>query len=94
MPKLVRDVALFVTGLALIVNEARRPEEPRFYLLVLYAAMVGLPAFLTTDTMSSIERFLRGRHGGEESGGPDTPEPPKPPRPPRNRPLTCWSLAS
>lgn len=58
-----RDGLLFLTGLALIVNEAvirTGPERPT--LLVLYAAMVGLPAFLRADD--------------RRANGPDTPEPP------------------
>jgi hypothetical protein len=60
-----RDGLLFLTGLALIVNEAvirSGPERPT--LLLLYAAMVGLPAFLRADS--------RRADGSEE---------PKPPQP-------------
>lgn len=42
-----RDLALFITGLALIVNEVAfktGPERP--YILTLLAGMVGLPTFL------------------------------------------------
>jgi hypothetical protein len=45
-----RDAALFLTGLGLIVYEAvvrTGPERPT--LLLLYAGMVGLPAFLRAD---------------------------------------------
>lgn len=45
-----RDGLLFLTGLALIVNEAvirDGPERPT--LLLLYAGMVGLPAVLRAD---------------------------------------------
>ena len=45
-----RDAALFLTGLGLIVNEAAvrsGPERPT--LLLLLAAMTGLPAFLQAD---------------------------------------------
>jgi hypothetical protein len=45
-----RDTVLFLTGIALIINEAvirSGPERPT--LLVLYAGMVGLPAFLRID---------------------------------------------
>lgn len=44
-----RDAVLFLTGLGLIVHEAvlrSGPERPT--LLVLYAGMIGLPAFLRT----------------------------------------------
>jgi hypothetical protein len=45
-----RDSSLFLTGLGLIVYEAvfrSGPERPT--LLLLYAAMCGLPAFLKAD---------------------------------------------
>jgi hypothetical protein len=45
-----RDASLFLTGLALIVYEAVfRPGPERPTLLLLYAAMCGLPAFLKAD---------------------------------------------
>jgi hypothetical protein len=45
-----RDTLLFLTGLALIINEAvLRDGTERPTLLVLYAGMVGLPAFLRID---------------------------------------------
>lgn len=92
MPRLVRDTVLFVVGVGLIVNEALRQTEPRFYLLVLYAAMVGLPAFLSADTASAIERFLRGRSNGNgaRNGNGHAPEAPKEPKPP---PLAFWRIA-
>lgn len=46
----LRDISLFTTGLGLIVFEAvfrAGPERPT--LLLLYAGMVGLPAFLRSD---------------------------------------------
>jgi hypothetical protein len=49
-----RDTALFLTGLGLIVYEAvirTGPERPT--LLLLYGAMVGLPAFLRADEKRS-----------------------------------------
>lgn len=49
-----RDAALFLTGLGLIVHEAvfrTGPERPTF--LLLYAGMVGLPAFLRADERRS-----------------------------------------
>lgn len=51
-----RDVILFLTGLGLIVNEAVLREGPeRPTLLVLYAGMVGLPAFLRRDEKTNAE---------------------------------------
>lgn len=43
--------SVVLTGLALIVWEALgRSQEPRYWLLVLYAAMIGLPALFGLDT--------------------------------------------
>lgn len=51
-----RDVILFFTGIGLIVNEAVLREGPeRPTLLVLYAGMVGLPAFLRRDEKADTE---------------------------------------
>ena len=44
-----RDSVLFVTGLVLIIMEAFRNGAERPTLLLLYAGMVGLPAFLRKD---------------------------------------------
>lgn len=52
-----RDTLLFLTGLGLIVYEAvlrTGPERPT--LLLLYAGMTGLPAFLRTGDARSSER--------------------------------------
>jgi hypothetical protein len=46
---LIRDVILFVGGLAGVANEALRYGGERPTLLLLYAAMMGLPAFLRAD---------------------------------------------
>lgn len=45
-----RDTVLFLTGIALIINEAVIRSGPeRYGLLVLYSGMVGLPALLRVD---------------------------------------------
>lgn len=44
-----RDSILFAAGLGLIVHEAVRDGAERPTLLILYAAMIGLPAFLRAD---------------------------------------------
>jgi uncharacterized membrane protein len=46
---LVRDVALFLCGVAGIAYETVFTQVDRPTLLLLFAAMVGLPAFLRTD---------------------------------------------
>lgn len=46
---LKRKSILFVLGLLGIANEAQRNGTERPTLLILYAGMVGLPAFLKAD---------------------------------------------
>jgi len=48
----VRDMLLFVGGMAGVANEALIKEAERPTLLLLYAAMLGLPAFLRQDERS------------------------------------------
>ena len=45
----VRDMILFFGGLAGVANEALFKNAERPTLLLLYAAMMGLPAFLRAD---------------------------------------------
>lgn len=45
----VRDVLLFIGGMAGIVHETLLAPTERPTLLLLFAAMVGLPAFLRAD---------------------------------------------
>ena len=45
----VRDILLFVGGMAGTANEALVREAERPTLLLLFAAMMGLPAFLRQD---------------------------------------------
>lgn len=47
--RLSRDTVLFVSGLSGIAYETLLEKSERPTLLVLFAAMVGLPAFLRTD---------------------------------------------
>jgi len=46
---LTRDVTLFVTGLLGVLHETLVTPGERPSLLVLFAAMMGLPAFLRAD---------------------------------------------
>lgn len=46
---LIRDVALFVGGVAGVIHETVLSETERPTLLLLFAAMLGLPAFLRSD---------------------------------------------
>ena len=44
-----RDIALFAVGLLGVIHETLLTDLDRPSLLVLYAAMMGLPAFLQAD---------------------------------------------
>lgn len=46
---LIRDISLFVAGLAGVAHETLVSHAERPTLLLLYAAMLGLPAFLRSD---------------------------------------------
>lgn len=46
---LVRDITLFFSGLAGVAHEALSAKAERPTLLLLFAAMLGLPAFLRAD---------------------------------------------
>lgn len=67
-PKVGRDSVLFVGGLAGIAHETLVSEQERSALLVLFATMVGLPAFLRSDEKKPDE--------------PTPPTPSAPPTPP------------
>ena len=54
----VRDIVLFFAGLAGVAYEAAAQSGERPTLLLLYAAMMGLPAFLRQDE----------RNGGRKNG--------------------------
>lgn len=48
--KITRDLLMFSTGLVLVIYEAvLRSGDPRESLIILYAAMMGLPAVLRYD---------------------------------------------
>lgn len=46
---LIRDVVLFLSGLAGVAHETVVTDAERPTLLLLFAAMCGLPAFLRAD---------------------------------------------
>lgn len=48
-PKIGRDTLLFIGGMAGIFHETVIQETERSALLVLFATMIGLPAFLRSD---------------------------------------------
>lgn len=49
LPKIGRDSVLFFAGLAGITHETLMAETERPSLLILFATMIGLPAFLRSD---------------------------------------------
>lgn len=61
----VRDVVLFIVGLAGIIYVTLTDGGDRPTLLVLFGAMIGLPAFLRTD---------EARNGGSKAPGPEEPK--------------------
>jgi hypothetical protein len=63
-----RDRAIFLTGLAGVIYETLFNEAERPALLVLFASMLGLPAFLRRDEKEE-ERESGGDHPDEPRGG-------------------------
>jgi hypothetical protein len=53
VPRIGRDTILFIVGLAGIFHETVISEDERAALLVLFATMIGLPAFLRSDESSA-----------------------------------------
>lgn len=53
--RLTRDLTIFLVGLGGIVHETLFTHEDRPTLLILFAAMIGLPAFLRLDEKRSDE---------------------------------------
>lgn len=52
----VRDPALFLTGVAGILHETVVAATPRESLLLLFAACLGLPAFIRADEHLTARR--------------------------------------
>jgi hypothetical protein len=48
-PKLTRDLVIFTVGILGIIHEAVIEQAERPFLLAVFAAMIGLPAFLRVD---------------------------------------------
>lgn len=71
--KNIRDIVLFVAGLAGVYHEVVMTTAERPTLLLLFAAMMGLPAFLRTDERNGEDKRSRGlelmRKGIEEEKG-------------------------
>lgn len=58
----LRDGILFFAGLAGVAFETLLRRPPDYGLLPLFAAMVGLPAFIKKDTDGSKHQPRRGRN--------------------------------
>jgi hypothetical protein len=56
LKRLTRDGVLFAVGIAGIVNEAFRHGAERPFLLMVFAGMVGLPAFIPKDPPPPTEK--------------------------------------
>lgn len=54
-----RDLILFVGGLAGVAHETLIASAERPTLLILFAAMMGLPAFLRTDGAKEIQEAAK-----------------------------------
>ena len=48
--RITRDTTLFIVGLLGVAHETLISDVDRPTLLLLFAAMIGLPAFLSTDS--------------------------------------------
>jgi hypothetical protein len=59
----IRDVVLFVSGLAGVMYETVLTSSERPTLLILFAAMLGLPAFLRQPTDPPKEKAVEGKTG-------------------------------
>lgn len=59
--KALRDALLFLGGLAGVLHETVVADRPRESLLVMFAAMMGLPAFLRADERRDDEKKNGGR---------------------------------
>jgi hypothetical protein len=58
----IRDLLLYLVGVAGIVNEIWLEEEPRWSILVFVASLVGLPTVLKLDEVRS-HRDRNGKSG-------------------------------
>jgi hypothetical protein len=66
---LFRDVGLFVGGLAGVAHETLLTKAERPTLLILFAAMMGLPAFLRPpESSEATDHVVRGKEKPKEEG--------------------------
>jgi hypothetical protein len=63
--KITRDMVLFTAGLLGIANETLLHEGERPTLLLLFAAMVGLPAFLQRDESRKEDDTVKSREASD-----------------------------
>ena len=66
--KITRDSILFAVGLLGIVHETLSAKADRPTLLLLFAGMVGLPAFIRKDELVRKEQDEHGTSTKERSG--------------------------
>jgi hypothetical protein len=57
---ILRDVFLFFGGMSGVVHETLLARSERPTLLILFAAMMGLPAFLQGGAAGAADRGMRG----------------------------------
>lgn len=77
--KAVRDLALFLVGVAGVVNEGWiRQGEARFHLLIVYMAMIGLPAFDPGEIAKAVGNVVRRNGNGHAKDEKGTEKPPGP----------------
>lgn len=71
----LRDVALFVGGLAGVAHETLVAKSERPTLLLLFAAMMGLPAFLRADDKRDDAPAAPAAEGSAAPPAPVAPPP-------------------
>lgn len=74
----IRDVILLIAGLALLGHETLVVTEPRYLLIGIAAAMIGLPATLLAD-----RQFVTSGSSTPADPPPAEPPPADPPAPGR-----------
>lgn len=63
MPRVVRDIVLFIAGLVGVFHEMLVRDEVRAELLMIFGAMLGLPLFLRSDEARSDPPLVDRRQG-------------------------------
>jgi hypothetical protein len=66
---LIRDIVLFFGGLAIVLHEVFLSATERPTILLLAAAMMGLPAFLRADERHRDVQRTSKRHRDDQENG-------------------------